>query len=419
MRRQKIFFPICALAFAFALPLLSHTALADDLNGRIYGRVTTDDGEVFEGIIRWDRNEAGWMDVLNGDKIIYRDSRSADEGRRSRRIEIFGVTVFEEEEEGGRRGSSRSRTSGIRFGHIRTLERDGNTAILVLQSGEEVELKNGSTDIGNDVREIIVEDVERGEVELKWRDIDIIEFMQAPDTARSEYGERLYGTLSTRGGYEFTGFICWDVDEVLTADILDGNDESGRRRKIRFGNIDKIERNSSSSARVFLKNGEDMVLRGTNDVNDDNSGILVLDTELGQIEIDWSDFDAVEFFSPERVPSVEDYNYAGPLFGTVFTRDDEKFEGEIVWDNDEASGWELLDGTMDDLTFDIEFGKIRSIERNSSRSASITLFDGRTFDLRDSNDVDDDNDGIFIYDADGNETRVSWRDFDRVVFEKP
>ena len=112
--------------------------------------------------------------------------------------------------------------------------------------------------------------------------------MQAPSSAYSEYGERLFGTLTTRDGYEFTGFICWDVDEVLTKDILDGDDKD-RRRKIRFGSIQSIGRNSSSSAYVILNNGDEVVLRGTNDVNSSNSGILVLDDALGQVEIDWDD----------------------------------------------------------------------------------------------------------------------------------
>ena len=412
---RRFFLPLFLCGLVAAMP-----AKADDLDGRIYGRVITDDGEEFEGIIRWDRNEASWVDVLNGDKVFYRDRHMSDEPNRGRRIEIFGITVYEEEGGSSNRGGTSTRNSGIRFGHIKSLERDGNSAILMLQTGEEIVFKNGSTDIGSDIREIIVEDVERGEIELKWRDIEIIEFMSAPRTARSEYGERLHGTLTTRGGYEFTGYICWDIDEVLSADILDGNDEKKRRRKIRFGNIDVIQRNSSSSALVILKNGEELVLRGTNDVNDDNSGILVLDPAMGQVEVDWSDFEEVVFTQPESSLSFENFAYAGPLYGTVFTRDGDSFEGMIRWDDDEAYGWELLDGSMDDLTFDIEFGKIRSIERISSSSAEVTLFDGRSFDLRDSNDVDDDNDGIFIYDADADEeVRISWRDFDRLVFDKP
>lgn len=384
----------------------------DDVDGRIYGRVVTDDGDIFEGLIRWDRNEASWVDILNGSKITRRSDRK---GKRGTRIEVFGVKVYDE----GDWNSSSSKISGIRFGHIQVLEPiDGNKALLTLQSGEQIVFSNGSTDIGNDVREIIVEDIDRGEVELRWRDIERIEFMQAPSSAYSEYGERLFGTLTTRGGYEFTGFICWDVDEVLTKDILDGDDKD-RRRKIRFGTIERIGRNSSSSAYVVLNNGDEVVLRGTNDVNSSNSGILVLDDALGQIEIDWDDFEEVVFTSPTEVPRYIDFDYSSPLFGVVHTRDGEYFEGQIRWDDDEASTWELLNGNLRDIDFQIEFGKIQAIERISDKGASIILFDGRSFDLRDGNDVDEDNDGIFIMDNDGNEVRISWRDFERAEFDRP
>jgi hypothetical protein len=36
----------------------------------LYGRVTTTDGEVVEGYLRWDRNEAGRSDFLDGRKEI-------------------------------------------------------------------------------------------------------------------------------------------------------------------------------------------------------------------------------------------------------------------------------------------------------------------------------------------------------------
>ena len=105
-------------------------------------------------------------------------------------------------------------------------------------------------DIGNDVREIIIEDEKEGQIELKWRDINRLELFQAPADITSSFGQPLFGTVVSRDGMEFTGFVCWDVDEVLTEDILDGNDEAGRRRKIAFGNIESIRRNSSSSALV-------------------------------------------------------------------------------------------------------------------------------------------------------------------------
>ncbi len=409
-------YPSLPLAVSFIVLVCSappSDTFASIKQDRIYGQVTTEDGEIFEGLIRWDKNEASWVDILHGSKVIPDGDRQQ---RRRKRIEVFGVTVYEEE---GYNGGAGTRTSGIRFGYVKSLEPLGNDeALLTLQSGEEVIFRHGSTDIGNEVREILVEDVNRGEIELRWRDIARIDFMQAPSSVFSAYGDRLHGTLLTRSGYEFTGFICWDLDEVLTSDILDGDDK-GRRRKIRFETIDVIGRNSSSSAYVILKNGEEVVLRGTNDVNSDNNGILVLDNTLGQVEIDWDDFEEVVFTEPSYVPRFADYSSTGNLFGVVYTRDGEAYNGQIRWDDDENRTWEFLNGIMQDIEFEIQFINIRSIERISSRASEITLFDGRAYELRDSNDVDDDNNGIYVLDDLGNETIISWRDFERAVFDKP
>ena len=121
-----------------------------------------------------------------------------------------------------------------------------------------------------------------------------IDFMQGSASLASNFGERLYGTLKSRRDDEFTGWICWDVDELLTNDILDGN-ERNRKRKIEYGRIDAIERHSSNAAHVYLKNGEDYILRGTNDVDDDNKGIYVELEDGEEVAIEWDEFDRAEF----------------------------------------------------------------------------------------------------------------------------
>ena len=46
---------------------------------RLYGRVETRDGSVYEGFIRWDGNEAGWFDILHANKPIpERNRRDAE-----------------------------------------------------------------------------------------------------------------------------------------------------------------------------------------------------------------------------------------------------------------------------------------------------------------------------------------------------
>lgn len=389
---------------ALLLPL---TVAAQDTAGRIYGTIYTADGEEFEGLIRWDKNEASWVDMLDGSKRVYRDRRRSNRSR-----EFFGIRW----EDGN--SSSTTKTSGIRFGHLEAIENIGrDKALLILRNGEEVEFSGGSTDIGTDMRELVIEDPRRGEIEFRWRDIDRVEFSQAPATQASAFGERIYGSLETRDGDIFTGYITWDIDEVVGNDVLDGDDRERRRRKIKFRNIERIERNSSSSARVTYKNGEEVVLRGTNDVNSSNSDILVLDPMLGQVRVDWNDFDNVVFTTPSAPYTYNDFGNSGALRGTVTTYDGDKYTGFIRWDNDEEYAWELLNGNLDDIEFEVEFGMIQSIERRR-RGSEVTLRDGRAFELEGSNDVNEDNDGIIIIADDGDEIFVDWYDFERIDFEK-
>lgn len=391
---------------------------------RLYGRVVTAGGEVYEGYIRWDRNEGSWADLLNGSKEIpwenVRDAERLEDRSyrrdRERSVRVLGLRISWSEDDEDDYPTSAS--SGIRFGHIRSLMVMGDQrARLTLKSGEEVDLEGGSTDIGDDLRHLLIEDPERGEVELRWRDLDTVEFMQAPAEIAAPSTDRLYGTLRTRRGLEFTGWVAWDVDEILGSDILDG-EEHGRSRKIPFDRIAAIEQAGSSGARVILRNGEEIRLRDSNDVDSGNRGIAISDPALGQVSVEWDDFDALTFEDPPSGGGeYDDFDGGRPLYGTVETEDGERYTGRIRWDNDEAFTWEILDGNAEDAELDVEFGQIRSIRREGWRSSEVVLLDGRTFDVEGSNDVDDDNKGIYLTLEDGETLLVPWRDFREVTFQ--
>ncbi|MEA1981684.1 MAG: hypothetical protein U9N54_12040, partial [candidate division Zixibacteria bacterium] len=194
------------------LLVISTFVFAD--SGRIYGKIVTVDGDEFQGPIRWDKNEGNWIDILDGNKNLDKHKKSSRKKYSRNRdrdatIELFGISIST-----GRSSVrwSSSAQSGIKFGHIKTLKViNDDDALLTLKNGNEVEIYNSSTDIGSNVREIVIEDENEGEIELVWDDIDYIEFMDSDDNYKSNFGERLYGTLTTRRGDEFTGYICWDI----------------------------------------------------------------------------------------------------------------------------------------------------------------------------------------------------------------
>lgn len=341
---------------------------------RLYGTVTTVYGSEFTGYLRWDRNEGSWTDLLDATK-------PRDRG-----------------------GSS---ISGIRFGHIDRLDVLGDdAALLTLRSGDEIELTANASDLGSGLRALIVEERDGGIAELAWRDLESVDFRQAPSAPPAE--ARMHGTVTTRSGLQFSGYVTWDVDEIYSNDILDG-DADGRRMEIPFGEIASIERYSSWGSRVTLRNGETFVLEGTNDVDASISGIEVSDATLGAIKLDWESFDNVRFDAADQDVSVAGFDGGAPIRGTVRTVDGAAHIGQIVWDDDERFTWEMLNGELDGLELYVEFGNIERIEK-AGDGARVTLRDGRVFELSGSNDVDHGNRGITIR-TDGREYEVQWRDF--------
>lgn len=404
------------------LPTPSANAGAQEID-RIWGRVETSAGQVYEGYIRWDRNEGSWVDLLSGTKEASPESRelwkelsASEEGRRDRVIEIFDIRISWDD-----RDYPGTADSGIRFGHIsRLIVLDDQRVELELKSGERVELEGGSTDLGDDIREFLVEDPAQGTQELEWKDLREIRFGPAPAQARS-VGTRLYGTVEDRWGDRYTGYISWDLDEILTTDNLDG-EEDGEDRVIPFGQIAAIEQEMGRS-RVTLKDGRVMVLSGSNDVEHGNRGVQISDPALGMVEVEWDEFESIRFHEPDAHVGYDAFDGGHRLKGTVIDRDGVEFAGWILWDADEAYSWELLDGEDRDVVYDVEFGQIATIERDSARSALVTLLDGRVLELEGSNDVNDENKGIFIQVDDqarsGAEgwVRVSWDDFRSIRFE--
>jgi hypothetical protein len=365
--------------------------------------IHTRDGEIFEGPIRWDKNEACWDDVLNATKE--RENARRSEGRRERHIQIFGLHISWDEDNTEGRSSS-----GIQFGYLKSLERKtGSRATLELKNGDRVTFYGDGSDIGSGIREIMVDDPVQGEVWMDWEDLDLVEFKECdPDMMKKP---------ETRRGEVFEGFITWDVDELFYSDVLDG-EENDHTRKIQFGKIKSIERRSSSSAWVTLRNGDRMKLSGTNDIDSGNRGIVVHDPDYGWVTVDWDDFDRMEILDEGDKHAVryDQFPEIKPLYGVVYDEDGKRYEGKIRWDNDETESWEILDGQYKDLDIDIEFSQVAQIEKVSSRSAKVTLKNGNSFKLSGSNDVNDENKGIYVTTKDGDEIQMDWEDFDRAEF---
>lgn len=414
---------------------------------RMWGRIHTVSGEFHEGFIRWDRNEGGWGDQLDGSKksapFLFQDwwerAHPGDQ-RRDRVIELAGYRITWDDDEPEFPSTFES---GIRFGHIRRLTVEEDTARLELRSGLVVELEGGATDLGGDLRKVLVTDSRGNVVELAWEELEAVDFMAAPPNARTG-DRRLHGTVQLKEGPAFTGYLSWDVDKILTSDALNGEDSDERNREIPFGRIASI-RPTGNGAIITLSDGERIELSGTDDVSDDNDGIHVADPGLGSVALDWTEIEEVRFHPAETPLGLDAFDGGRRLRGTVLTADSTEVIGWIRWDGDEEYSWELLDGRDGNLGFDVEFGLIASIDRHHGETTSVTigptgmsvshpltegarvtLLDGRVFELDGSNDVDDTNHGIFVLeyetgsspdDEEAEWVMVRWGDFRSILFD--
>jgi hypothetical protein len=406
---------------AVAALMLSFMSGAVDAD-RLYGRVLTKDGTIYEGYLRWDRNEASRSDFLDGMKELpaefLRDAERLDpelaaRQRLERSIVAFGVRLtWEEDDEAGPTGVP----SAIRFAHIASIVPvDDRVGVIHLRDGGEVRMRSSSSDLGRSMRGVVVEREGRGSETVRWRDLERVDFLPAPPDIDPPVARRLYGTVTTEGEASLSGWITWDLDEALTSDILDGR-ENGKDYEVPFGDIQEIAWESERSARVLLETGSELTLRGTNDVDRRNRGIEIVQPAGRRSIVSWNDFGSVRFAAPPDDTLASLPLPGAALQGTAYAIDGRAITGDIRWGADETQAWEVLDGWSGDVAMGIEFGAIRMISKNGPDGVVVTLRDGGTIELSGDEDVDSRNRGIFVQ-PEGRPIRlVRWRDLDRVEF---
>jgi len=398
-------------AFIGASDDTASSAAASSVEGYIYGTVETKNGATHTGILRWDDEEAFWDDLFHSAKVErpYEEYEQAPEvGEDASWWERMAHTIS------GDLGLHQStRVMAIRFGDLKRVKVTGaDDAVLTLRDGTEIEVEGYANDVSADVTII---DAKPGRVEVPWKQIDTITFSATPPNA-DPGSFRLRGTVSTSAG-DFVGFVQWDNEESLSTDRLDG-DAGDDRVSLEMGGIRIIERRDRRSSRVVLKNGTEMVLSGTNDVDDDIRGIHIEDARFGRVEVGWDEFERVVFDDPGTSgASYVEYSPPARLAGTVTLSNGDWLTGELVFDLDEEWSWEMLDGSSGEIEYTIPFALVASIEPAGRNGSLVRLVNGLSLELEDSHDVDHDNSGVVVIPrGEGEPSHVEWAKIGKIEF---
>nr|WP_320118441.1 hypothetical protein [uncultured Marinifilum sp.] len=379
-------------------------------NCNLYGSITTVDGDIYKGPIRWNDEEVFLTDIFNSQKIenpylkyLGNKDRSGNDYKRSNRW-------FNDE---ASQSSRYARKFECRFGDIKSLSVTGYESVnLELNTGKFINLSGGSNDLGNSVW---ILDHELGLIKVAWNRIDLVNFFTPDVQATESFGDPIYGKITSTIG-EFEGFIQWDHDERLLSDKLDGRSKDGDVN-IPFDRIKKIQKTKYGSL-ISLSSGREFELKNSNDVTSQNRGIIVTISGVGRIDFTWKHFLSLELLPiPKgKINCYSEFKKTERLYGKVTTTKNDVYEGVIVYDLDEAMDSEILNGLNDNLEFSVPFKNIKKIEPKSYDYCLIELKTGENLYLGDQTDVSSTNAGVIVFKGENEYQLIKWTNIKLIEF---
>jgi len=393
------------------------TQIAKEGSPYIFGKVTTHDGDVYQGQIRWGKEEAFWFDFFNSSKpenkhlkwLSKEEMRALDKKDNNSSFASKYMSWDNNYDE-------HTHSFSCQFGDIKSLKiLRRSKIILELKNGDIYKLKGGSNDIG---AKINIYDEDLGVVKLDWDRVNMVEFMSGPANMESAFGEPLYGIVDTYDG-SFTGYLQWDHEERLTKDELNGETEDGDM-DIQFGKIKSIEKESRRRSLVTLNSGRTLELSGTNDVNSSNRGIIVNIPGYGRVDLQWDEFEKMTFTNTSAAKSISYSDFSGhkKIRGVVETKDGESYKGELVYDLDESYNLEVLNGIYNDIEYFIPFSVIESIKPRNREESVVRLTNGNEITFEGKVDVNEKNDGVLVFNSENDYSYIPWEEIQQISFNK-
>ncbi len=411
------------IGIGIGLLIVVNQAKAQEPSPFIYGEVETINGDTYKGPIRWGSDEVYWAEMFNtvkatndfmkflSKKEVEELNKQQGEGSSWLGIDLGALSIWED------RFSRTQHQLDLQFGDLKSVEPTSRSkARITLKNGVIFEASgSGYEDVGGSV---VIYDFELGEFAIRWDRIREVRFMAAPAGTKSGFGEPIYGKVNAGRKGEFKGIIRWDSDERFLDEILNGKDRDGEK-DIPFRSIKTITK-KGNGVDVVLQSGRDFYLTGSNDVNNENRGIIIFDPEVGQVTVPWRDFYDLEIIEPSAALSLayDDFQNPKGISGTVVTVDGQEHRGLLAYDLDEAWEFEMLDANDDDVKYQIPFRHIKSIIPKNYSYSSVILRNGTNLLLGGARDVNDSNDGILIFPSKNAEPiYVRWSKIDQVIFD--
>ncbi|MDW7690479.1 hypothetical protein R9C00_23030 [Flammeovirgaceae bacterium SG7u.111] len=385
-------------------------------SGFLYGKVTLNNGEHYEGQLRWENEQAMWGDLFNAIKLEppYHDAidlekvRSQQNNDSESGFDMGFMKLWED------RAPQIKYYFKCQFGALlRIRSIDSERAEVLLKDRSAIQCKNFKGDLN---KGISIFDRSVGLLEFDWETIKQIDFISTPSNVRSSIGKPLYGKVLTNNG-SFEGFITWDMEERTEDDLIDGYMQGGTKVTLLMKDIQKIQSERDGSM-ITLKSGRKVFLGRHDDVGKGNHGIVIRTKEMGNIKVAWNSFISVKFFeAPHAAPSYDEFPLPTAIRGQVTSTEGKSYEGRLLFDLDESIDAEVLDGENDDFSYFIPFNLIASLIPENYNYTLVELKNGTELLLGKRDDVTYKNLGILIWEANKQPVYIPFKNVRQVLFK--
>lgn len=400
-----IFIGSCVAVIAVAIEVSAQTT-----EGFLYARIQTAN-HTYTGPVRWGTEEVLWTDFFNAAKTTDQYVKLVPEQKNTDSWLNFDwsfSSIWDDK--------LIAHQFTCRFGDLAQITVLANRrAKLRFRNGAELVVDGeGYNDLNSKIQ---IHDSALGVVGLNWSQIRTIDFLPTPSNLELIFGMPLYGTVESVRRETFTGLIIWDNDEHVGSDKLDGDAKDGKMA-IRFDDIGSIEKKGAGSL-VTLRSGREVLLTGSNDVNSDNRGVVVITEDKGIVKLSWPAFRRINFSpAPTTGPSYAHFDDPSLLTGKVSQIEGNDLSGRIVFDIDESLDFEFLEGMENDIEYHIPFRMIKRITPKNYDYSMIELRSGKTLLLGGLRDVSSKNGGLLVFRKGEKEpTHVHWKKIYEIVFD--
>lgn len=365
---------------------------------RIFGQITTIENKILKGYITWNGN-MWWIDFFEAGK----------------EANPYAAYFKDRKDVHFRTGNNYSTNPPVhtffcRFGNISKIRLIGsNTIELEVKDGNVIELQKGVySNIGCSLQ--IFDGISTSQIE--WENVSEVAFSEPDSSFVASPEVPLTGILrSTQGIYK--GVINWNSrSTTIDSKITIWN--HSEKMSVLFRDISQIERKNQTIS-IKLKNKKPELNR----FSYSHDLISVNMPNTGSVNVPQNAFEMLEVIPLQTVDllSYNDFKNPRRISGEVETQDGEKISGNIAYDLDESMDFEILDGKNDNISYRIPFKYIQSIEPKNYKYSFITLRNGSTLSLGDTQDVNEDNNGVIVFSSGQPPVYIQWKEIKKITFQ--